>query len=77
MKIRDILYDLLITNVTASQIIRSIEKLLLSNNMIINVNKFKIIERATQYQDNLIRGRRQIIHLEGFIIDVMAVLYHH
>ncbi len=36
--------------------------------------KYKIINNASYYDHNLIRRRREIIHLEGFIISTINLI---
>ena len=35
-----------------------------------------IVEQGSKYEFNLIRKRREIIHLEGFIQEVIYILYN-
>ena len=69
--IRNILYDIMITNIAGSQIIKDITENLLVSKTILDDNKLNIIEIATKYEHNLIRGRREIIHLEAFIVNII------
>jgi replication factor C subunit 3/5 len=74
--IQDFLYKIMITNITGTQIIKDIiDKLLLSDN-VSDQCKFNIVEIAATYEHNLIRGRREIIHLEAFIFGIMYDIYH-
>jgi len=68
--IRELLYKIMITNINGSNIIKDIlDALLISN---INDNtKCNIVEIAAKYEHNLVRGRREIIHLDGFITSTM------
>lgn len=72
--IRTLLYNIMITNINGTQIIKDIiEELFVSKG--INDNcKLNIVEMAAKYEHNLIRGRREIIHLEGFITGLMYVI---
>jgi replication factor C subunit 3/5 len=72
--IRDLLYKIMITNITGSQIIKDIVKALLNNPSISVDNKIDIVQLSAKYEHNLIRGRRQIIHLEAFITHTIAAL---
>jgi replication factor C subunit 3/5 len=73
--IRALLYDSMITNVTGTQIIKDITTLLFANPHVTEYCKLGIAEFAAKYEHNLIRGRREIIHLEAFISSVMFLLF--
>ena len=64
----------MITNITGTKIITDIINELLRTPTISFKNKIKIAEVGAKYENNLIKGRREIIHLEGFINGVMYVL---
>lgn len=73
IKIRAIIYSVLITNISGSDLIKMIINELLEkiNNPI---KQYKIIQSASKYEHRLIMGRREITHLEGFVIDIMTIL---
>jgi replication factor C subunit 3/5 len=73
--IRDIIYNIMITNITGTQIIKDIVDKLLINDQIPYECKVNITELAAESENNLIKGRREIIHLEAFIAGVMNSLY--
>jgi len=73
--IREYLYDIMITNINETKILKDILDKLLTNKHISIDCKYKIIEEASFYEFNLIRKRREIIHLEGFIQKVIYILY--
>ena len=66
--IRGKLYSIMITNITGSVIIKDILKCLLKSDQISWLCKMNIIEIAAKYEHRLIEGRRDITHLEGFIV---------
>jgi replication factor C subunit 3/5 len=74
LEIRLLLYNIMITNITGSQIIKDIISKLYNDNNIPNECKVNMAEVAAKFEHNLIRGRREIIHLEGFIANLMYVL---
>ena len=74
LDIRLLLYNIMITNITGTQIIKDIIKKLFNNKSIIEECKINIAEVAAKFEHNLIRGRREITHLEGFIAGLMYVL---
>lgn len=72
--IRDLLYKIMITNISGTQIIKDIIQKLLKNNNVSFKCKIDISEIGAKYEHNLIRGRREIIHLEAFINGIMYSL---
>lgn len=74
--IRDHLYRIMITNIDGSQIIKDIVNRLVTRKDISFECKGEIVEKAAKYEHNLIRGRREIIHLEAFVIGIMQSLYN-
>lgn len=75
IKIRDILYNIMITNINETKILRDLLSELLENEHITIDCKYKIINTASVYEYNLMRCRREIVHLEAFIQSVMNILY--
>jgi len=74
LEIRDLVYKVMITNIDGTTIIKDIVKKILETDISIET-KINIIELAANYEHNLIRGRREIIHLESFIIKSMEMIY--
>ncbi len=72
--IRDDLYNIMITNIPGSNIIKDIVDELMKTEKIPWSCKLDISEIAAIAEDKLIKGRREIIHLELFIIGVMDSL---
>jgi len=68
--IRNLIYNLIITNIEPTNIMRKIFVSLCMRNLPDKV-KYKIINSASIYDHNLVRRRREIIHLEAFIINTM------
>lgn len=75
-EIRNILYNMMITNFEGTRIISDILMEILKRDVPESV-KCNIINIAAKYDHNLIRGRREIIHLEAFIISIMNILFYH
>ena len=71
--IRTNIYNILITNIKGSEIITTLMDKLIKkiNNDEINA---KIIQYASEAENNLIHGRRDIIHIDYFICGVMREL---
>ena len=74
MSTKSTLNNIMITNITGSQIIKDIINKLLENKNINEECKLNIIEVAAKFEHNLIRGRREIIHLEAFIAGIIYIL---
>ena len=72
--IRNLIYNILITNIDGSKIIRDLVIELCNSNTIKEEDKFKIIEESTKYEYNLLRGRHEIMHLEGFVMAIFNII---
>jgi len=73
MIIRTLLYQITVTNISGTIIIRNLLDKLLE--LIVDDNiKYEIINYAAEYEHRLVKGRREIIHLEGFINMVFCKL---
>lgn len=75
IEIRDLVYRIMITNKTGTTTIKNILMKLLESDEVSDIAKINITEIAAHYEHNLIRGRREIIHLDAFIINTMEKLY--
>jgi DNA polymerase III delta prime subunit len=74
-KIRDYVYNMMITNISSNTIIKDIlNTTLLNNNSISNTKKMSIINCASEYEYRLSKSRRDIIHIEAFIDKIMKIL---
>lgn len=74
-KIRDFVYNMMITNISSNTIIKDILNIiLLNNNDITNSKKMMIINCASEYEYRLSKSRRDIIHIEAFIDKIMKIL---
>lgn len=69
-----LLYNILITNIDASQIIRTIVFELCKNSKISDLQKRKIIDFGAKFEHNVALARREIIHLKGFIVSIILCL---
>lgn len=75
LTIRDYIYKMMITGITSGIIIRDILDIILVK--ISNYSKdkiFKIINFASLYEYRLSKGRRDIIHIETFIENIITTL---
>ena len=64
----------MITNISGTKIIVDTVNKLLLHPKVPDKYKFNIVELAAKYEYNLIIGRREIIHLDAFIIGVINEL---
>jgi replication factor C subunit 3/5 len=72
--IRLFMYTIMITNISGTQIIKDVVNKLMNNDGISDKSKINISEISAKYEHNLIRGRREIIHLEACINGIIYVL---
>jgi len=77
LEIRTKIYDILITNITGTKIIVDLVDKLMLHPKIPDECKILIPEIAAECECNLVQGRREIMHLDLFIISVMALLDEH
>ena len=75
IKIRALFYTIMITNINETKILRDLLDELLICNQIPILCKYDIISAAALYEHNLMRCRREIVHLEAFVQSVMYILY--
>ena len=76
LKIRTIIYKIMISNVNSSNIIIHLIDKLIDDKNIPSASKFDIIYASTVYETNLIKGRRKILHIEAFIQNVYQILHN-
>lgn len=75
-KIRNHIYNILITNIKGSEIITTLVNLLINKIKDDKIN-IEIIQVASEAEYNLIHGRRDIIHIDFFICSIMKILRNH
>lgn len=75
MTVRNLMYKIMITNITGSSIIHDSVNRLMDRTDISDKCKIEIAEIAAKYEHNLIRGRREIANLDPFIIGTMKAIY--
>jgi replication factor C subunit 3/5 len=73
LEIRNKLYNIITTNFNSSEIIKAIV-LFFCNSNIKDKQKEEIIEKGIIYESRLNKCRREIIHLEAFIISIIKIL---
>ena len=75
--IRDLIYNIMITNISGSKILRDIGNKLCENIDIPDECKYKIIYYIAYYEHNMVKCRRSIMHIEAPIIKIMNTLYEY
>jgi len=74
-KIREYIYKMYITNISLNIIIKDMLKNILYFNKDISKNKINdIINSASEFEYRLSKKRRDIIHLEAFVINIIDIL---
>lgn len=73
--IRKIFYDITTTNINGTQILKDILFNILDEKSITFEQKIKIIEISALIEHNLVRHRRDIMHLEYYINSLIYILY--
>jgi replication factor C subunit 3/5 len=73
--IRDFIYKMMITNISSNTIIKDILNIILTKINDYPKNKiFKIIDAASMFEYRLSKGRRDIIHIETFLENIVNIL---
>jgi replication factor C subunit 3/5 len=73
--IRDYIYKMMITNITSNMIIKDILNIILQLNQDLTIEqRTNIIESASEYEYRLSKSRRDIIHIETFIMNIIKIL---
>jgi len=71
-KLRELLYQLFITNIDFHTIIREIMNRL-KNNISSNELKYYIIEETSKFENRISQGTRHIVHLEAYLIKIIKI----
>lgn len=72
--IRDIFFNIMITNISGIAILKDILYKLLNNHMLSKRCKINIAIKASEIEYNMLRGRRTIIHFDTFIVQVINII---
>lgn len=72
--IRDILFNLMITNFEASAIMRDIIDAICKSSKISDLSKQKIVSTCAEYDYQLVKGRREIIQFDAMMTAIMHIL---
>jgi len=72
--IRNIIFDLLITNISGTDIIKSLSSLIMNDEKI-NINKkLKILNICREADYGIIKGRREINQFDNLIINIITIM---
>lgn len=74
-RIRDRLFNLMITNYSPIEILKSIMKEFLEKPYINEKAKMEIVMQTAKTEYDMVRARREIIHFDAFVSAVMRILY--
>jgi replication factor C subunit 3/5 len=75
-EIRDIYYNIWITNYEGIHIVKDIIKKIVASDKINEEAKTNIIVKTSEIEYNMLRGRRQIIHFDMFVAFIVKILHH-
>jgi replication factor C subunit 3/5 len=73
--IRNIIFNLMITNISGSTIIKDLIDTIILDKNISELSKQQIIKECTDIEYKLIKGRREIIQFDALITTIMKILY--
>ena len=71
-KIRNIYFDLMITNFIGITILRDLINIIYECNKLSEKTKQKIVQTSSEIEYKLMKGRREIIHLDAFTLNTMC-----
>jgi hypothetical protein len=75
--IRDIFFNIWITNFEGVKIIRDIVKQIINSCKMTEECKLNIIIKTSEIEYNLLRCRRKIIHFDTFVTQIMKIMKDH
>lgn len=76
-EIRDIFFNIWITNYEGVKIMRDIVRSLIISDKLSEECKINIIVKTSEIEYNLLRGRREVIHFDDFVVNVMKMIQDH
>ncbi|AYV79796.1 MAG: replication factor C small subunit, partial [Faunusvirus sp.] len=74
VRIRDELYNIFITNINSTTIIRDLLKEILRKTPG-DFPKFELVELTSKYENRISQGKRSVLHIEAYINNVMLLMY--
>jgi replication factor C subunit 3/5 len=75
--IRDIFFNIWITNYEGVKIVKDIIKNVLKSDEMTEECKLNIIIKTSELEYNMLRGRREIIHFDALITQIMKIIKDH
>lgn len=72
--IRDIFFNIWITNYEGVKIVRDIVRAMIESDKLSEECKLNIIVKTSEIEYNLLRGRREVIHFDDFVVNVMKII---
>jgi replication factor C subunit 3/5 len=75
--IRDMFFNIWITNYEGVKIVRDIVRYLIASNSLNEECKLNIVIKTSEIEYNLLRGRREVIHFDDFIVSIMKIIQNH
>lgn len=74
--IRNIIFNLMITNFDGTTIMRDLIEYICMNKRIKDLAKQKIIHESAEIEYQLVKGRREIFHFDNMISSIMTILHN-
>lgn len=75
IRIRDIIFTLMITNFTGTTIMRDLLDYICVNKNITDIAKQKIVQECVEFEYQLVKGRREIIQFDAVITTAMKIIH--
>lgn len=72
--IRTIFFNIMITNFEGEEILKSLERIFIESDELDETSKINIILKCAEIEYNTIRGRRNVIHFDCFVSQVMQII---
>ena len=72
--IRNIFFDLMITNFTGITILRDLINVIYQSKLLTDDTKQKLVQTSSKIEYGLIKGRREIIHLDKFTMNALKLI---
>lgn len=75
LEIRNIIHNLMITNFDGTTIMSDLVDAMCCNDNISDTSKQKIVQTCSEFEYQLVKGRRDIIQFDGLITTIMRIIY--
>jgi len=72
--IRNIIFNLLITNITGTEIIKTLAEMIINDEKIDSKKKLKILNICQEAEYGIIKGRREINQFDNLIVSIIYIL---